>query len=165
MSWPDSRTPLAPYPKDCTMTTLIEKQRRLSLLARFYLATNDLAWQNPAQAYAEFLAAVGRRDANSVLARMSEDYSRKLRGYRSRHNFAQFFALWCENYPRHQDVVACFIDGDTAILETTNAGASGLLAGRVVMVLNEGRWRVGSEHCDDERIRIPTGRLSPCQFT
>ena|SRR5450432_1630615 len=147
------------------MTAMVEKQRKLSLLARFYNATNDLAWQNPAQAYAAFLAAVARRDANAVLARMSEDYSRKLRGYRSRPDFARFFELWCENFPRHSEVVACFIDGDTATMETTSEDDGGsLAAGRVVMVLNDGRWRVASERCDNGRTRIPTGRLLPCQF-
>ncbi|MDR3385690.1 MAG: hypothetical protein P4L92_01455 [Rudaea sp.] len=147
------------------MTALVETQRRLSLLAHFYHATNDLDWQNPAQAYAEFLAAVARRNVNAVLARMSEDYSRKLRGYRSRHDFAQFFELWCADYPQHRQVVACCIDTDTAILETTHASDSGLAAGRVVMVLHDGRWRVGSEHCDNGRTRTHTGRVSPCRLT
>jgi hypothetical protein len=132
----------------------------LSALAHACRARSDAA-QEPAVAYEEFVAAVARRDAQAVLARMSDDYGKSLRLNRHSRSFATFFQLWCEDYPRHVEVAACFVDGDSAILETRVEHAGAALAGCVILELQDDAWRVGSERCADGRTRIPTGQRSP----
>lgn len=119
----------------------------------------------PAAAYAEFVAAVARRDVEAVLARMSDDYGKSLRLNRHSRSFATFFKLWCENYPQHVEVSACCVDGDSAILEIQVEHAGAALAGHVTLELEGHAWRVGSERCADGRTRIPTGRSSQSQLT
>ena len=146
------------------MTSEEEILRALSALAHAGQTVPDTA-QQLAAAYGEFIAAVARRDAEAVLARMSDDYGRNLRLHRHSRSFPTFFELWCENYPRHLEVSACFVDGDSAILETQVEHAGVALAGRVTLEYEDDAWRVGSERCADGRTRIPTGRASRCQLT
>lgn len=120
----------------------------------------------PVAAYQEFVRAVGRCDADIVLARICGSYGRGLRRWHNRPSFRKFFELWCENYPRHLEVTACFVDDDTAILETQAETEGGLpLLGRVTLVHCGDAWRVSSERCADGRTRIPAARLSPRQAT
>lgn len=121
------------------------------------------AVQEPAAAYEDFVAAVARRDAQAVLARMSDDYGKNLRLNSRSRSFATFFQLWCEDYPQHVEVSACFVDGDSAILETQVEHDGAALAGRVTLELEGDAWKVGSERCADGRTRIPTGQRSPAR--
>jgi hypothetical protein len=124
---------------------------------------NDgMPWRNPAQAYADFLTAVARRDADSVIARMTDNYARRLNECRARRDFERDFSMWCEKYPRDLKVTGHRIDGDTATLETLGHGAGGMLAGRVTMVLNGGMWCVGAERWADDCEHLRIARLSPC---
>jgi hypothetical protein len=143
------------------MTSQAEMLRALSEAAH---AGRAATATGPAAAYEEFVAAVARRDAAAVLARMSEDYGRNLRLSRRSASFTMFFELWCENYPQHIEVCACFVDGDSAILETQAELDGAPVAGRVIMEYGGDAWHVSSERCADGRSRIPTGRSSRCQL-
>jgi ketosteroid isomerase-like protein len=119
-------------------------------------------WRNPSQAYADFRAAVARRDADAVIARMTDNYARDLHESRARRDFERDFARWCERYPRDWRVIACCVDGDTAMLETVAHAQGAELAGHVTMVLNGGMWCVGAEHWADNCEHLHLSRLSPC---
>ena len=100
----------------------------------------------PEHSYAEFLAAVARRDFDAVLARLCARQADRLRACRARRGFEHHFEMWCRKYPRGLQVAACYVDGDTAILETS--AESGALAGRVTMVLDDDAWYVLNESWD-----------------
>jgi hypothetical protein len=122
----------------------------------------EMPWRNPAQAYADFLAAIGKRDVDAVIARMTDTYAHRLSVGRARRGFERDFASWCEKYPRDLKVTACRIDGSSATLETAAHGLHGTLAGRVTMVLNGGIWCVGAERWVDDREDPRVARLSAC---
>jgi len=122
----------------------------------------DAPWRNPAQSYADFLAAVAKHDIDAVTARMTDTYARRLNDGRARRGFERDFANWCAKYPRDLKVTGCRIDGDTAILETAGHAAGGRLAGSVTMVLNGGMWCVGAERWADDVEHVRIARLSPC---
>jgi hypothetical protein len=118
--------------------------------------------QDPTLAYEDLTAAIARRDVDDVLARLSTGYGRHLRASREKRRFGALFELWCETFPRLREVIACFIDGDCAILET-HVDCDGVCKeGRVYLVHDGDRWRIDSERCTDGRTRIPLARLSPC---
>lgn len=117
---------------------------------------------DPGEAYAAFALAVQRRDADAVLEAAAKEYGAGLRRYRERPRFAIVFDLWCAHFPRHVETVACFIDGDTAILETRHEINGRVLPGRITMIHEDDAWRVGSERCADSRTRIPVSGFLPC---
>ena len=122
----------------------------------------EAPWRNPAQSYADFLAAIAARDADAVIARMTDGYARRLNESRARRDFERAFAHWCEKYPRDLKVTGCRIDGDTATLETAGHAPGGRLAGRVSMVLNGGVWCVGAERWADDCAHLRIAGLTPC---
>src|SRR4051812_24630279 len=111
----------------------------------------EAPWRNPAQAYADFLAAIRKRDVDAVIARMTDTYAHRLNASRARRGFERAFASWCDKSPPDLAVTGYRIDGETATLDTTAQGPRGKLAGRVSMVLNGGIWCVGAELWADER--------------
>ena len=116
---------------------------------------------DPGDAYAAFVFAVRRRDADTVLGAMTQEYGAGLRRYRERPRFAIVFDLWCAHFPRHIETIACFIDGDSAVLETSHEVNGRILPGRITMIHEHGEWRVASERCAGERTRLPvTGFLA-----
>jgi len=91
--------------------------------------------------YAEFLAAVARRDADAVLEYVGDTDARRVRAYRQRPGFDQYFERWCAKFPRDLRVVAVSVDSGTAVLEAASTTQSHL-GGRVALVLNDGAWRM-----------------------
>ena len=119
------------------------------------------ALSDPNAIYARYVAAVSRRDLNAVLTLASDDYVRGLRRLRERSSFMAFFGLWCDSFPAARDVTACFIDGDSAILETVLEIDGTRLSAHVALIHDGVAWRVSAEHCADGRTRIPAPRLAP----
>ncbi len=155
---------MQPSNLNCAITAETDPLREPSPFAHGYGKLLDKT-QEPVAVYAEFLAAIERRDVDAVLAALSDDYGRGLRKSRAKARFNVLFELWCDTYPRHQGVTACFIDGDTATMEAQVEVEGASLPGRVTLVHDGATWRVGSERCADGRTRIPVSRLSPCKLT
>ncbi|QBB71455.1 nuclear transport factor 2 family protein [Pseudolysobacter antarcticus] len=146
------------------MTLVIEMLQKISVRSE----SQGEAWEmqhDPAAIYASYIVAVAQRDLATVLALASEDYAGGLRRSRGSASFMAFFGMWCENYPAHRDVLACFIDGDTAILETVVEIAQVAMPGRVALIHDGDNWRVHSERCGNGHRRMPTPRLSPCKLS
>lgn len=117
--------------------------------------------QDPTAVYAAFLHAVRRRDADGVLGTLAEDYGAALRRYRSRPKFAHIFELWCEQFPAHVETTACYVDGDTAVLETRHEVNGHTVHGRITMVHEQDDWRIASERCAGDRTRVPVAGFLP----
>lgn len=123
---------------------------------------HDERCNEPARTYAQLAAAIAQRDVEGVLVGLSPAYGRHLRAARAKRRFPALFELWCETFPRLIDVIACFVDGDSATLETLVECDGGAECGRVILVHDGAGWRIDSERCANGRTRIPLGRLSPC---
>ena len=147
------------------MTAAVDIQSQHSLLAHLHHMIGAAGGHDAVDAYEEFVAALARRDVDAVLGRLSENYGRGLRKSCGKMRFNALFELWCETYPRHLCVAACFVDGDTATMETQVEVDGAPLPGRVTLVHDGATWRVDSERCADGRTRIPVTRLSPCKLT
>jgi hypothetical protein len=130
--------------------------------AVFRYDAHEFRAHDPVEDYAAFVAAVARRDSDGVLDGLCVQSGAGLRRYRERPRFAQIFDLWCQYFPEHLETIACYVDGDTAILETNHRSDAGIVTGRVTMVHERGAWRVSSERCAGGRTRIPVAGFVPC---
>lgn len=119
------------------------------------------AGADPSLVYQTFLTAIGARDLPGVLACMTGHYGFGLSQHYRHSKFCQFFELWCGIYPSKADVVAWFIDGDTATLEVANEINGVVVASHVGLAIERGAWRVAWERFEGGRNRLHLHTATP----
>lgn len=114
--------------------------------------------EQPLQAYRDFLAAIGRRDAEGTFKWMSAEYARELRALQADASFPALFALWCDTYPACVNLVACVVAAENAIVEMEGRIDGLSFSGYAVLDRVGSTWRVSAETHGDVSYAAISGR-------
>jgi len=105
--------------------------------------------EHPVLAYLDFLSGIESRNVDRTLGRMTREYGRDLRAMLLEPNFPAFFALWCETYPKHVNLIACTVRENQATIETEGRVDGLVFSGYAVLDRSGSTWFVSAETHDE----------------